>query len=253
MLRIFFRISLLLALSYLFYYIPGRFFKLPLFQVKTPKIEYTNEKGAEGNRKISQNELTEMGEITYNSNIWEIDYPSIEKLLRGDIRIKDAKVYPSAPDEVTFLITEREPFSYIRQDNRIFLLDEEGILFGFLDEKEKKDLPLFVIGDEDPEKDDKIKRFIEIIKNMDENLLKEISQVYETDKHCVNLILVDGTLIRTDKDVGKSKYRIAGNLYYNLKKERKRIEYMDLRFDHFIVKENEKDIVKEEEKATVEQ
>jgi len=239
MFRFFFRISLLTAVSFLFWYIPGRFLNAPLFRVKTPKIVFRDRGGGEGDVKISENELTEIGEITYNSSIWEIDCKSIEELLKKDVRIKDARVYPSAPDELTFEITEREPFSYIQQDSRIYLLDEEGVLFGFLNEKEKRDLPLFVIRDNDPEKARKTKTFIEIIKNMDETLLKDISQIQESDKYCVNLILSDGTIVRTNHEVERGKYKIAGNLYYELKSDGKRIEYIDLRFENFVVKESD--------------
>jgi cell division protein FtsQ len=190
-----------------------------------------------GNTKISQMELTEIGEITYNSNIWEIDVASVEKLLKKDVRIEDAVVWANAPDEITFKITERETFAYVQLSNKIYLLDENGILFGFLNEKEKKNMPLFILNESDSEKYEKAKKFIEIIKLLDKMYLKDlISQIYEIDMNCIDLILTDGTTIRTNMEVQKNKYKTAEVLYYELIKSKK-IEYIDLRFDNFVVKE----------------
>ncbi|MDR3259809.1 MAG: cell division protein FtsQ/DivIB [Fusobacteriaceae bacterium] len=229
MLRFLFRISLIFAVSFLFYSIPDKFFKLPFFKIKNYNIV--------GNTKISQMELTEIGEITYNSNIWEIDVASVEKLLKKDVRIEDAVVWANAPDEITFKITERETFAYVQLSNKIYLLDENGILFGFLNEKEKKNMPLFILNESDSEKYEKAKKFIEIIKLLDKMYLKDlISQIYEIDMNCIDLILTDGTTIRTNMEVQKNKYKTAEVLYYELIKSKK-IEYIDLRFDNFVVKE----------------
>ena len=71
---------------------------------------------------------------------------------------------------------------------------------------------------------------------IDENILKNlVSQIYKRDKNCVEIVLTDGTVIKTDFEVEKEKYKIVENLYYELIKTKK-IEYIDLRFNDFIVK-----------------
>lgn len=49
------------------------------------------------------------------------------------------------------------------------------------------------------------------------------------------MILIDGTIIKTNEKVEKEKYKVVETLYSELIKTKK-VEYIDLRFNDFIVK-----------------
>uniref|UniRef100_UPI003FF1317B cell division protein FtsQ/DivIB n=2 Tax=Fusobacteriaceae TaxID=203492 RepID=UPI003FF1317B len=62
-----------------------------------------------------------------------------------------------------------------------------------------------------------------------------ISQLYMKDENCIEIILLDGTIIKTNLDVEDEKYKVLETLYNELAKTKK-IEYIDIRFNDFIVK-----------------
>ena len=109
--------------------------------------------------------------------------------------------------------------------------DDEGNIFGFFNERPKKDMPLVIL-----ERRDQAEGLINVLRSIDNGVLRElISQIYEKDNNYIEMILTDGTIIKTDNNVDKNKYKILEDLYSELIKESK-IEYIDLRFDDFIVK-----------------
>lgn len=229
MFKFLFRIFILIGVSLLIYNIPKHFLNLNHFIITKINIE--------GDTKTSTSELTELGKITYNSNVWELDFGYIEELLKTDVRIKNATVSSFAVGELTIAIEEREIFCYAQLNNRVYLVDNEGIIFGFLYEKEKKNVPLIILDEKNEEKRKlQSDKFIDIIKVLNKTNLKElISQIYEKDQNLIGLLFTDGTLIKTNIHVDKSKYQVLEALYYELIKDSK-IEYIDLRFDDFVVK-----------------
>jgi len=230
MIKFAFRISVLISISLLIYYIPEKYWKLDYFTIKKINIL--------GDTKISTRELTELGKITYNSNIWyDLNFSSIENLLLEDVRISKASVFSNTLGELTFDIEESDIFCYAQIDNRIHLVNEKGEVFGFLSEKDKKNVPLVILNEDNNEKRMlQASKFIDIIKVINETNLKElVSQIYQKDENLIILILTDGTNINTNTVVDKEKYKILEVLYYELIRENK-IQYIDLRFEDFVVK-----------------
>ena len=120
---------------------------------------------------------------------------------------------------------------YAQVKNSIYLVDSYGIIFGTFNENTKKDIPLIVA-----EKKEEISQLKNILDLIDGFLLKDlVSQIYRKDKDCIEMILIDGTIIKTNEKVEKEKYKVVETLYSELIKTKK-IEYIDLRFNDFIVK-----------------
>lgn len=217
------RLGFILLLSWIFYLIPNKFMPYDFFKIKKIRIE--------GSTKILLSELTELAKTTYNSNIWEIDIKGIEDYLKKDVRIKDVDIKTPFLGELIIKIEEKKAEYYVQLNNNIYLLDEEGIILGFLKENSEKDTYFILAKDEN-----EIREILKISRLIDNLLLKNlVSQIYIKDKDCINLVLVDRTVIKTNLDVDKEKYKVLETLYNELIKTKK-IEYIDIRFDDFIVK-----------------
>lgn len=217
------RLFTILGISWLCYSIPTKFLTLDYFKVKRINIR--------GNPKILLMELTELGNTAYNSNIWELDFKRIEKELKQDIRIKDIKLENKELGELTISVEEKELLYYAQIKNKIYLVDKSGVIFGTFNENEKKDIPLIVA-----EVNEDIPDLMKILDSMDDYILKElVSQIYRKDRNCIEMILIDGTVIKTNEQVEREKYKVVEALYSELVKNKK-IEYIDLRFNDFIVK-----------------
>lgn len=217
------RLFTILGISWLCYSVPSKFLTLDYFKVKRINIK--------GSPKILLMELTELGNTIYNSNIWELDFKRIETELKKDIRIKDIKLENKELGELTISVEEKELLYYAQIKNKIYLVDKSGVIFGTFNENEKKDIPLIVT-----DVNEDIPDLMKILDSMNDYILKElVSQIYRKDRNCVEMILIDGTVIKTNEQVEREKYKVVETLYSELIKTKK-IEYIDLRFNDFIVK-----------------
>lgn len=218
-----FRLVFIFLFSWLLYLIPSKFLTLDFFKVKEIKIE--------GSPKMLSRELTEMIKIIYNSNIWDIDLKGLEEYLEKDMRIERAKIRILGLGKIEIDIKERELAYYLQTKNRIYLIDSNGKKFGYLKERLEKDIYFIVIKDES-----ELEKLLQLGKRLDDSLLKIlISQLYMKDENCIEIILLDGTIIKTNLDVEDEKYKVLETLYNELAKTKK-IEYIDIRFNDFIVK-----------------
>ena len=218
-----FRLVFIFLFSWLLYLIPSKFLTLDFFKVKEIKIE--------GSPKMLSRELTEMIKIIYNSNIWDIDLKGLEEYLEKDMRIERAKIKILGLGKIEIDIKERELAYYLQTKNRIYLIDTNGKKFGYLKERLEKDTYFIVIKDES-----ELEKLLQLGKRLDDSLLKIlISQLYMKDENCIEIILLDGTIIKTNLDVEDEKYKVLETLYNELAKTKK-IEYIDIRFNDFIVK-----------------
>lgn len=218
-----FRLVFIFLFSWLLYLIPSKFLTLDFFKVKEIKIE--------GSPKMLSRELTEMIKIIYNSNIWDIDLKGLEEYLEKDMRIERAKIRILDLGKIEIDIKERELAYYLQTKNRIYLIDTNGKKFGYLKERLEKDTYFIVIKDES-----ELEELLQLGKRLDDSLLKIlISHLYMKDENCIEIILLDGTIIKTNLDVEDEKYKVLETLYNELAKTKK-IEYIDIRFNDFIVK-----------------
>lgn len=218
-----FRLVFIFLFSWLLYLIPSKFLTLDFFKVKEIKIE--------GSPKMLSRELKEMIKIIYNSNIWDIDLKRLEEYLEKDMRIERAKIKILGLGKIEIDIKERELAYYLQTKNRIYLIDTNGKKFGYLKERLEKDTYFIVIKDES-----ELEKLLQLGKRLDDSLLKIlISQLYMKDENCIEIILLDGTIIKTNLDVEDEKYKVLETLYNELAKTKK-IEYIDIRFNDFIVK-----------------
>lgn len=217
------KLGFIFFVSWVLYIIPVKFLPMDLFNIKEIKVQ--------GNSKNLSSELTELATSLYNNNTWEINLKEIQNFLETDVRIKKTDVEVVSLGKVVINVEERKLKYYAQIGNKVYLVDDEGVVFGFLKEKDELDTYFIKV-----DKEEDIKDLLKICRRIDDNILKNlVSQIYKKNKDCVEIVLTDGTIIKTDYEVKKEKYKIVENLYYELVKTRK-IEYIDLRFNDFIVK-----------------
>lgn len=167
-------------------------------------------------------------------NIHDIDLNKIKERILSDVRVNNVELYKKDMNELIIEIKERKSVYYIQYKDKIYNTDENGVIFGELDEYPKKSIPILVLKEEKDKE-----QLIEIISKLNETDFKdEVSQVYLENNKKINILLRNGIEIITGLNVQKSKYLVTFNLYKELKKT-KEIEYIDIRFRDIIVKEKE--------------
>ena len=158
----------------------------------------------------------------------------MEKYLEEDVRIKNIEIKKVYPSELIVKIEENKPYSYLRQGNNFYIINDEGKIFAYIDEVSNKNLPIIDAADKDDLED--ILQVLSNIKN--ENFFSNISEIRKV-KSDYEILLNDGTLIKTSIVVNHTKYENCFKLYQSLINENKKVEYIDLRFKDINLKEKD--------------
>ena len=226
------RLLFLSGIIYLIYMLPQNFFRLDYFNIN--KVNITD------NSKMLQNELTKLDEKLYNKNIIYLDSNEIKDFLERDVRVESAVVQKRSLGEIFIDVKEKDLSYYAVIGKNIYLTDRKGKIFAYLNEKEVEKVPFIIASDK--EEVQEISEFLNEISDL--AIFKKISQIYKIKGKEFVIILADGVKIKTngidsDDEVNKEKeskrYLIAEQLYFNMSKEKK-IDYIDLRFNDYIIK-----------------
>lgn len=219
----FIRLIILALFFFFIMQIPNKFLKLDYFNLI--EIELTE------NSKMLHTELTNLRKKLYNKNNFDIDYKELEKILKSDIRVENVSINEVGLGKIEIDVTDKDFLYYANIKKEIFLVDREGKIFGYINEKKKESVPLIVA---------KLQKEVEEITSIlnliqDRTLFKHISQSYKKGEEDYRIVLRDGVELKVNSEVESDKYRILEILYSEMKKSKK-IEYIDLRFDDYIIK-----------------
>ena len=226
------RLLFLSGIIYLIYMLPQNFFRLNYFNIN--KVNVTD------NSKMLHDELTKLTKKLYNKNSIYIDSNEIKEFIEKDIRVESATVEKKSLGEIDIDVKEKDLAYYAVIGKNIYLDDKEGKIFAYLNEKEVEGVPFIIANNEEEIKE--ISEFLNEISDL--AIFKKISQIYKVNDKEFIIILTDGVKIKTNRakdndEISKEKenkrYLIAEQLYFNMSKERK-IDYIDLRFNDYIIK-----------------
>ena len=227
------RLLFLSGIIYLIYMLPQNFFRLDYFNISQVNIT--------DNSKMLQNELIKLSKKLYNKSAIYIDSDEIKSFIEKDVRAESVTVEKTSLGEITIDVKEKDLAYYAVIGKNIYLADKEGKIFAYLNEKEVEGVPFIIASNEEEIKE--ISEFLNEISDL--AIFKKISQIYKVNDKEFVIILTDGVKIKTNRikdsndEINKEKenkrYLVAEQLYFNMSKERK-IDYIDLRFNDYIIK-----------------
>jgi len=199
------------------------FLNKDIFKIKSIEIE-----GVENRVGFK---IKEIGEKFIDNNVNFIDFISLENLILKDKRIEKVSINKKKIGVLKIIAKEKKIDYYLQYKKEIYLLDKNGEICGKLNEKSLLNIPIIYVKSKE-----EILPLIILMKKIGKSQFKKIvSQIYLENKHCINIILMDGTVIKTNLEVDLEKYYISECLYFGLSKDWK-IEYIDIRFKDYILK-----------------
>ncbi len=227
--KLFLNALLSLIVMFSIYKVENEFVLKPNFNIHKVKIM--------GEFSILKKEIKELGNELYGKNIWEIDKSKIEDRLKSDFRVKEAQVLFSKLGELEIIVEEKKTAYYGDIKGKIYCIDEKGEVFTDINSAKIMELPIVYAEDEK-----KLKigtTFLSSLKN--EEFKKKIVQLYYIDKYKIEILREDGIVIKTSFQVLENKYEVLETLLRELGTEEK-IDYVDLRFEGYIVKKAVKNV-----------
>lgn len=206
------------------YDIENSFLNRDVFKIQELKIS--------GEFSTLKNEVLKFGNELYRKNIWEIDKKEIEKTLKEDTRVEKVNVDFKNLSEISIFIEEKKADYYVSLEEIIYISDKKGEIFALLNETKLKNLPIIYVKNLD-----EINKAIELLEKIkDKKLLDMISQIYVESDQEINFLIDGKTIVKSNLEVYERQYLRLRDLFIELSKTQK-IEYIDLRFDGFVVKE----------------
>lgn len=221
-----FKIVIIMALTFITIQVEKDFKNRSFFNVSKVQINEVS--------KNLQEDLERIKIDLLGKNVNDLNLKNLEEKISKDARIKKVEISKQKLNEITIDVTEKESSYYIQYKNRIYSMDEDGVIFGMLEEYPRRSMPILLI-----KSDDEKLKLLEVIQKLKElDLKEEISQIYMENKNLIFIILRDGTRVKTQTQVSKSRYKTTMNLYKEMIKT-KNIEYIDVRFKDILIKEKE--------------
>ena len=181
------RLLFLSGIIYLIYMLPQNFFRLNYFNIN--QINITD------NSKMLQNELTELSKKIYNKSAIYVDSNKIKEFIEKDVRVESVTVEKNSLGEITIDVKEKDLVYYAVIGKNIYLVDKEGRIFAYLNEKEVEGVPIIITNNEEEIKE--ISDFLNEISDL--AIFKRISQMYKVKDKEYIIILADGVKIKTNR------------------------------------------------------
>ena len=187
-----------------------------------------------GDNTLLKRSIVSKLEKLKGENIVYIDTKKIEKMVKEDVRVKNATIQKVFPSKLKVNIEERKLHAYVKKGTDLFLADSELNLFGYIQEEKFKNIPIVIYTNDESMKDLKI--IISKIKNKDlYDMISEIKKSEDQKENKYELVLVDKVKIITDTLVNEKKYDEIYKSYQKIKSDQT-IQYIDIRFKYFNVK-----------------
>ena len=187
-----------------------------------------------GDNALLKRSIVSKLEKLKGENIVYIDTKKIEKMVKEDVRVKNATIQKVFPSKLKVNIEERKLHAYVKKGTDLILADSELNLFGYIQEEKFKNIPIVIYTNDESMKDLKI--IISKIKNKDlYDMISEIKKSEDQKENKYELVLVDKVKIITDTLVNEKKYDEIYKSYQKIKSDQT-IQYIDIRFKYFNVK-----------------
>ena len=187
-----------------------------------------------GDNALIKRSIVSKLEKLKGENIVYVDTKKIEKMVKEDVRVKNATIQKVFPSKLKVNIEERKLHAYVKKGTDLFLADSELNLFGYIQEEKFKNIPIVIYTNDESMKDLKI--IISKIKNKDlYDMISEIKKSDDQKENKYELVLIDGVKIITDTLVNEKKYDEIYKSYKKIKSDQA-IQYIDIRFKYFNVK-----------------
>lgn len=226
--RLIFRILLFVILTIGIFKINTIFLRKPIFKIEKIEIIGVDEK-LKKSFEILKKEIID-------KNINDIDLEKLKEKILKDVRVKEVFINRDSLSTISIKVIPKMPRYCLQYKKKIYIIDESGTIYGYLQELKKKDFIFLVINDNLLDIKKQVKILLKIIDKIETLDLKdEISQIYIENNFLIKIILSNGIVIKTDKDVDMEKYSIGSCLFYDSVNDKK-IEYIDLRYKDYIVK-----------------
>lgn len=193
---------------------------------------------------LSEKYIVKLISVAPGMNIFKIDIEKISKTLVNEPSIKKIKVERRLPKTININIQERMPFAVLISTEK-YLLDDDGFIVKKIDfKKDTKGYPLikgikkikYNIGDRVAS--ERFLKGLEVLKNLANSGLYDLRDIFfvdMSDMRRISIKMTNGTRLNLDANNIENEVSRLKTISKLLKKDKRRIEYVDLSFRKKVV------------------
>lgn len=194
-----------------------------------------------GNGVISDDEVIQLSGLTTGTNLFSLKTSEATIKIDSYPNIKKVEIKRKLPNTIIINVVERQPIAMVVIQNGYALVDNEGIILKKLEITDGSELPLISqidVGENKRPGDSIItpglKSALNIIKQMDDEFLENITEIIAPSQYSLTLKTKTGVkiLFGEEEDIGRKIMIIEKFMKKNSASiNEQNVEYIDLRYD----------------------
>lgn len=201
----------------------------------------------QGLNRLKKEEVRDLLSLELPQNIFNMNLKEARERIETHPRIKEALIHRRPPERIIIRVREREPLALINREGDFLGIDSSGVPFPLMEPLKGIDLPLItgiesseiIIGEES--NSTRLRMALDIlatILSLKGGLYSQVSEINVEDG--ITLYTIEAIRVRMGKEDFRDQLLNLQGVLIHLNKEKKRAEYIDLRFKNkVIVKEHE--------------
>ena len=196
----------------------------------------------QGLNRLKEKEILNLLSLDLPQNIFYIDLKEARKRIEIHPRIAEAIIHRRPPKRVIIQVREREPIALINQKDSFLGVDVSGVPFPLIEPLKEIDLPLItgissseiVIGEESNSTGLKMALdILKVILSLKGDLYGQVSEINVEDG--ITLYTIEATRVRMGRENFREQLLNLQGVLIHLNKEKKKAEYIDLRFKNKVI------------------
>lgn len=196
----------------------------------------------QGLNRLKEKEVLGLLSLELPQNIFHMDLRRARERIETHPRIKEAIIHRRPPERIIIRVKEREPLALINREGDFLGIDSSGVPFPLIEPLKGIDLPLItgiefreiIIGEES--NSTRLRMALDIlatILSLKGGLYSQVSEINVEDG--ITLYTIEAIRVRMGKEDFRDQLLNLQGVLIHLNKEKKRAEYIDLRFKNKVI------------------
>jgi cell division protein FtsQ len=160
----------------------------PLSHVKTINVQ--------GNVHSTDEEIINLSEITTKSNIWMVNFDTIEKAIKTNSIVNEVEVNRILPWTISIELTEHNVVGYVKEERKYYPVLANGVSLKQREQDTYNGNSPMLIGFTE---DEYLRRMAEELNKLPKNITNLISEIHweptDNNKNKIHLFMTDGYMV----------------------------------------------------------
>ena len=176
---------------------------------------------------ITYDDVKNFANLKADTNIFSVNLKNVQKDITNKAWVREVAVARKLPSTIWIYVSEYKPFALLSDNDGLYLLDENGVVFKKLDAVDEKDFPVITGASDDFE----IKKAVELLKTYENSLLADYfvpAEINMDDARGYSIAIAGyGVMLRLGFDRIEEKLKMLHSMLGAISIDKGRMKYID--------------------------